>query len=75
MYSGATPDVDTMTDAELVSAVRGGAVDPQEAVASLLTRISNGTQATAPKLSALVSTISNLQKLGATSTTVGPTAQ
>ena len=31
-----------MTDAELVSAVRGGAVEPQEAVASLLTP-SHGT--------------------------------
>ena len=69
--TGATPDVDSMTEAELVAAVRGGSVTPDDAMASVLTRISTATQAGAPRLNALASTIGHMTKLGSTSTTVG----
>ena len=68
---GATPDVDTLTEAELVAAVRGGSITPDDAMASVLTRISTATQAAAPRLNALASTIGHLTKMGSTSTTVG----
>ena len=69
---GAQVDIETLSEEGLVAAVRGGSVTPDDALSSLLTRMAVATTAIAvTRLQAMVATIGQLTKLGASSTTVG----
>jgi len=62
-------DIETLSEEALVSAVRGGSVTPDDALSSLLTRMAVATTAIAvTRLQAMVATIGQLNKLGASST-------
>ena len=69
--AGAVPDVESMNEQELIQAVRGGAVTPDDALNSILTRLVNAPAAQVAKLNALVSTIGQMTKLRTSSTSVG----
>jgi hypothetical protein len=69
--AGAVPDVESMSEAELIQAVRGGSVTPDDALNSILTRLVSAPPNQVPKLNALVSTIGQMTKLKSASTMVG----
>jgi hypothetical protein len=69
--AGAVPDVESMSESELIQAVRGGSVTPDDALNSILTRLVNVPANQVPKLNALVSTIGQMTKLRTSSTSVG----
>jgi hypothetical protein len=69
---GSTVEASSLTEEELVGAVKGGSVTPEDALNSLLVRMSTATtQLQVSKLTALVSTIGHLSKLNSTTTAVG----
>jgi hypothetical protein len=68
---GTVQDVEAMSDEDLIRAVRGGAVTPDDALTSLLTRLATASAGQVPRLNALVSTIGHMNRLGSSSTTVG----
>lgn len=69
--AGTVPDIATLSVEDLVVAVRGGSVTPDDAMASLLSRLSDASAAQVPRLNALVSTIGLMIKSGSRTTMVG----